>query len=43
MSAVDMAGSLVRMGADKLLKDGLAANADFSNFVKRAAPTIASS
>ncbi|WP_459933696.1 phosphate acyltransferase PlsX [Fundidesulfovibrio butyratiphilus] len=43
LSAVDMAGSLVRMGADKLLKDGLAANADFSNFVKRAAPAMASS
>jgi glycerol-3-phosphate acyltransferase PlsX len=36
-NAVDMAGTFVRMNANQLLKDGLAANKDFAHFVRHAA------
>ena len=37
-NAVDMAGTLVRMGVTDLLKAGVAANKDFAHFLKRSAP-----
>ncbi len=37
VNAVDMAGTLVRMEADRLMREGLAANTDFAHFVKRSA------
>ena len=36
-NAVDMAGTLISLKAPELLKEGLAANKDFANFIKRPA------